>query len=174
METKKVVALIIAVIIIIAIAVTIGGIVKKAVQESSLQDLRTNMLLIQGKAKTYAENVNLETANLSEEKEEDNTKITEVKNQKLKGTALENCGENIKAEAKKAGIEDTKDYYNLSEQDLKDMQLNIKIKEGEYYLVKYNLEDTEVVYTKGYKYEDKTYYKLSELKNINQNINATK
>jgi len=166
METKKVVALIIALIIIIAIAIVIEVIVENAIKESSLQDLRTNMLLIQGKAKTYTENVNLETANLSEEKEEDNTKITEVKNEKLKGIALENCDEKIKAEAKKAGIEDTKDYYYLSEQDLKDMQLNIKVKEDEYYLVKYNFQDTEVIYTKGYKYNDKIYYKLSELKNI--------
>ena len=166
METKKVVALIIALIIIIAIAIVIEVIVENALKESSLQDLRTNMLLIQGKAKTYTENVNLETANLSEEKEEDNTKITEVKNEKLKGIALENCDEKIKAEAKKAGIEDTKDYYYLSEQDLKDMQLNIKVKEDEYYLVKYNFQDTEVIYTKGYKYNDKIYYKLSELKNI--------
>ena len=166
MESKKVLTLIMLIMIIIAIATVIAIVCKKAFDKTNLEDLRTNMLLIQGKAKTYTENVSVETANLDEKKEEDNTKISEVKNQKLKGTALENCEENIKLEAKKAGIEDTKDFYYLSEDDLIEMGINIKVKEGEYYLVKYNFEDTEVVYTKGYEYKDKLYYKLSEIKNI--------
>jgi len=166
MGIKKVLALIMAVIVIIAIATVITYVCKKAFDKTNLEDLRTNMLLIQGRAKTYTENVSVETANLDEQKEEDNTKIEEVKGQKLKGTVLENCDENIKTEAKKAGIEDTKDFYYLSSEDLKDMGINIRLKENEYYLVKYNFEDTEVVYTKGYEYKDKTYYKLSEIKNI--------
>ena len=166
MGAKKVIKLILALIIIIAIATTIAIICKKAIQTTSLQDLRTDLLLIQGKAKTYTENVSVETANLDETKEEDNTKIAEVKDQKLKGTALENCEENIKNAAKKAGIEDTKDFYYLSQEDLNSMGVSIQVEQGAYYLVKYNFEDTEVVYTKGYKYEGKIYYKLSELKNI--------
>ena len=166
MGTKKVVTLIIAIIIIVAIAVTIMIVMQNAIQKANLQDLRTNMLLIQGKAKTYTENVSVETANLDEKKEEDNTKIAEVKDQKLKGTALENCKENIKNEAKKAGIEDTKDCYYLSQEDLKQMGINIEVEKDTHYLVKYNFEDTEVVYTKGYEYNNETYYKLSDLKNI--------
>lgn len=166
MGVKKVINLIIAIIIIIAIATVIFIVGKKALQETSLQDLRTNLLLIQGKAKTYTENVSVETANLDETKEEDNTKIEEVKGQKLKGTALENCAENIKNEAKKAGIQDTKDYYYLSQEDLNSMGINIQVEDNAYYLVKYNFEDTEVVYTKGYEHEGKIYYKLSELKNV--------
>ena len=166
MGTKKVISLIIAIIIIITISVGIGIFVKKATEETSLQDLRTNMLLIQGKAKTYTENVSVETVNLDEEKEEDSTKIEEVKDQKLKGTALENCDEAIKNAAKNARIEDAKEYYYLSQEDLNNMGINIKVEKDAYYLVKYNFEDTEVVYTKGYKYKDEIYYKLSEMKNI--------
>ena len=103
---------------------------------------------------------------MDETKTEDNTKIEEVKGQKLKGTALDACAENIKKEAKKAGIQDTKDYYYLSQEDLNSMGVNIQVEEDTYYLVKYNFEDTEVVYTKGYEHEGKIYYKLSELKNI--------
>ena len=103
MGVKKVILLIIAIIIIIAISVGIGILVKKATEETSLQDLRTNMLLIQGKAKTYTEKVSVETVNLDEEKEEDNNKIEEVKDQKLKGTSLENCNQTIKNAAKNAG-----------------------------------------------------------------------
>ena len=166
MGAKKVINLIIALVIIIVIIIGITTIIKKATDETNLQDLRTNMLLIQGKAKTYTENVSVETVNLDKEKEEDNTKIEEVKGQKLKGTALENCEETIKNEAKKAGIEDTKDYYYLTQEDLNSMGISIEVEYDEYYLVKYNFEDTEVVYTKGYEYKDKIYYKLSELRNI--------
>ena len=124
------------------------------------------MLLIQAKAKTYTEDVNVETANLDTEKEEDSTKIAEVKEQKLKGTLIENCEESIKNAVKQAGIEDTTDYYYLSQKDLNDMGINIEVEKDTYYLVKYNFEDTEVVYTKGYELKDKIYYKLSEIKNI--------
>lgn len=166
MGTKKIIKLIIALIIIIAIATVITIIVKETFEKTTLQDLRTNLLLIQGKAKTYTEDVSVETANLDEAKEEDNTKISEVKEQKLKGVSLEKCDEAIKNSAKKAGIEDTKDFYYLSQEDLKSMGINIKVEEDAHYLVKYNFEDTEVVYTKGFEYKGKTYYKLSEMKDI--------
>lgn len=166
MGAKKVVTLIIAIIIIIVAIAVITGIYKNAKAKTEFQDIRTNLLLIQAKAKTYTENVNVETANLSKEKAEDNTKIEEVKDQKLKGTVLENCDENIKNAAKQAGIEDITDFYYLSQEDLSAMGINIKAEKNVYYLVKYNFEDTEVVYTKGHEYKGKTYYKLSEMKNI--------
>jgi len=155
MGTKKVVALIMSIIIIIAIAIVLTTIGKTVIDKTTLQDLRTNMLLIQGVAKTYTEDVSVGTANLDTEKEEDNSKIEEVKEQKLKGTALENCNENIKQLAKNSGIEDFTNYYYLSEQDLLDMGIQIKLKEDEYYLVKYDFKDTEVIYTKGYEYKNK-------------------
>ena len=166
MGAKKVFTLIVAIAIIIAIIVGIIIFTKKSLDETRLQDLRTNMLLIQGKAKTYAEDVDVGTANLDEEKTEDSTKIEEVKEQKLKGTALESCDDSIKNAAKSAGVEDFTDYYYLSQEDLNSMEINIKVEKDEKYLVKYNFEDTEVIYTKGYEYNGKTYYKLSEIKNI--------
>lgn len=166
MGAKKVITLIVALAIIIAITVAIILCSKAYIEKEKLQDLRTNMLLIQAKAKTYTEKVDVETANLNDEKAEDNTKIEQVKEQKLKGTPLENCEDSIKSTAKTAGIEDFEDYYYLSQEDLNNMQINITIKKDEQYLVKYNFEDTEVVYTKGYEYNGKIYYKLSEIKNI--------
>ena len=166
MGVKKIIKLILAIIIILLIATTIVIVCRKVVKHTKMQDLITDLLLIQGKAKTYTENVSVETANLDETKEEDNTKIEEVKEQKLKGTALEKCEENIKNVAQKAGIQDMKEYYYLTQEDLNSMGVNIQVEKDTYYLVKYNFEDTEVVYTKGYEYEGKTYYKLSELKNL--------
>ena len=160
MGAKKRINLIIAIIIIISIAILILTVYRKVKQEATLQDLRTNLLLIQGKAKTYTEKVSVETANLEE------TQIQEIKEQKLKGTILEKCDEKIRKAAEKSGIQDTKDYYYLSQEDLNSMGITINVKDDEYYLVKYNFEDTEVVYTKGYEHEGKIYYKLSELKNV--------
>jgi len=166
MGTKNVIKLIIAIIIIIAISTGIIIFSKQSLEITRFQDLRTNMLLIQGKAKTYTENVSVETANLDEEKQEDNTKIEEVKEQKLKGTALASCDEKIKSAAQKAGIEDNKDFYYLSQDDLNSMGISIEVEKDTYYLVKYDFEDTEVVYTKGFEYKGKTYYKLSEMKDV--------
>lgn len=166
MGVKKIVSLIVAIIIIILIVIITTILINKIGEKANIQDLRTDLLLIQAKAKSYTEKVDLETANLDTEKEEENTKIEEVKEQKLKGTSLEKCDEKIKNAAKKAGVEDITDYYYLSQQDLNDMGISIEIKKDTYYLVKYNFEDTEVVYTKGYKYQNKIYYKLSEMKNI--------
>lgn len=166
MGIKKIISLIIAIIVIIVIGASTTTLLKKMGEKASIQDLRTDLLLIQAKAKTYTETVNVETANLSTEKAEDNTKIAEVKDQKLKGTPLENCEESIKKAAEQAGIDDTTDYYYLSQEDLDNMGISIKVKKDTYYLVKYNFKDTEVVYTKGYEYGDKIYYKLSEMKKI--------
>ena len=166
MGAKKIITLFIAVVIIIVIAILIIIFMKRTFEKTSFQDLRTNLLLIQAKAKTYTENVNVETANLDTEKEEDSTKIAEVKDQKLKGTVLESCDDSIKNAAKQVGIEDWTDFYYLTQEDLNDMEININVEKDTYYLVKYNFEDTEVVYTKGYEYKGITYYKLSEMKNI--------
>lgn len=166
MGAKKVLTLIIAIIVIIVIAAVITVELKRVYEKTELQDIRTNLLLIQAKAKTYTENVSVETANLDTEKEEDSTKIAEVKDQKLKGTALESCDDSIKNAAKQAGIEDMTDFYYLSQEDLNNMGINIEVEKDGYYLVKYNFEDTEVVYTKGHEYKGTTYYKLSEMKNI--------
>lgn len=166
MGAKKVITLIMAIIVIIAITAVIVIFGKKEFEKTELQDIRTNLLLIQAKAKTYTENVNVETANLDTEKEEDSTKIAEVKDQKLKGTVLENCDDSIKNAAKQAGIEDITDFYYLSHEDLNAMGINVEVEKDGYYLVKYNFEDTEVVYTKGHEYKGTTYYKLSEMKNI--------
>ncbi len=166
MGTKKVLTLILGIIVIIAIAVAVVIFMGRLWQKETLEDLRTNLLLIQGKARSYTENVSVETANLDKDKEEENNKIEEVKGQKLKGTAVENCSEEIQNAAKEAHVEDVSEFYYLSQEDLNEMGININVEKDTYYLVKYDFKDTEVVYTKGYKYNNQIYYKLSEIENI--------
>ena len=88
MEKQKGVAipvLIIGVVIIIAIASIIVHYAEDMVEENRLQDLRTNMLLIQAETKKDLEEVCFQTANLDAKKEEDLAKINEIKKEKLKG-----------------------------------------------------------------------------------------
>ena len=49
------------------------------IKEMKLQDLRTNMLLIQAKSKDCVEEVNFQTANLNAEKPEDLQQINTIK-----------------------------------------------------------------------------------------------
>lgn len=162
------VSLVITIIVLIIISGITANVSNDVIKQARLQDLKTNMLLIQAKAKTLAEEVNFETANLDKTKETDLTKINEIKGTKLIGTALDACEEAIKTAASNAGVTDATDFYYLSQENLSQMGINIEVPEDTYYLVKYNFEDTEVVFTGGYKYEDEVYYKLSELNNIEQ------
>lgn len=161
-------SLVITIIVLIIISGITVNINNDLIKQAKLQDLRTNMLLIQAKAKIYAEEVNFETANLDSSKEEDLKKISEIKASKLKGTTLADCEASIQTAAQNAGVTDTTDFYYLSSENLSEMGINIEMSEDIYYLVKYNFEDIEVVFTKGFKYKDVTYYKLSEINKIEQ------
>ena len=161
-------SLVITIVVLLIISGITTNLSNEVIKQAKLQDLKTNMLLIQAKAKTLAEEVNFETANLDKTKENDLTKINEIKGQKLIGTVLDSCKDTIKTAASNANVTSTTDFYYLSQENLSQMGINIEVPEGAYYLVKYNFEDTEVVFTGGYKYEGVVYYKLSELNNIEQ------
>lgn len=151
---------IVVLIIIVAVAVNLSII---AVEHEQLEDLKTNMLLIQAKAKTYSEEVSVQTVNLDEEKEEDSEKIKGVEEEQLVGIKLSECTKEIQEKAKLAGVTEFEQYYCLNKQDLEKMEINIDLAEGEYYLVKYDFQDTEIVYTKGFRHEGKTCYTLTEI-----------
>lgn len=137
---------IIVLIIITSVTVYTGtGVIKRA----NLQTLNTNMLLLQAKIKTIAEEsrFNKNESNLKGKKLSeitDNNKITQLIN------------ENI--------IENAEQYYLLSQEDLNSMGLEkVKVEEG--YLVNYDTE--EVIYLKGFEANGGTYYKLSETRKLN-------
>lgn len=136
---------IVVLLIITSITVYIGT---NLIQKTNLQNLNTNMLLIQAKVKTIGED--------SKFNKNDAT---------LKGQKVSEIQENqqvLKLVADK--IIDTPDsYYLLSQEDLNVMGLEkIQVEEG--YIVNY--ETNEIVYVKGFKVKDKTYYKLSETKGL--------
>lgn len=140
--------IIIAVIIIVAIVGIKYGM--KMINENQLQDLRTDMLLIQAETKKDLEEVRFQTANLDKNKEEDLAKINEVKQENLKGVLVQ--GTEIEKSIPE-GIAIDENCYYLNKDVLK--EIGVKESDSEKYgnyIVKYDFENikVEVINTKGY------------------------
>lgn len=147
-EGITIVALTITVIVLIILA-SIGIYTgTEIIKQANLQNINTNMMLIQAKTKTISEQAkfNKDTSNYK------GTKLAEVTgNKDVEKLLLENT------------IEDSENCYLLSQTDLNEMGLE-KVKEDSGYIVNY--ETNEIIYVKGFETKDKTYYKLSEMKNL--------
>ena len=130
-----IIAIIIAVLVIVGIAIFAYNFVVNTADEQKLEDIRANMLLIQGKCKILQE-------------------TTKVNNNQdgLKGRKLSEMQEDsiISDFLNKNIIDSSKldKYYALSNEDLSAMELDIKNEEDSYYVVNY--EENAVYITKGY------------------------
>lgn len=138
MNTEKgmgIIAIIISVLVIVAIAIFAYDFVVNTADEQKIEDIRTNMLLIQGKCKILQE-------------------TTKVNNNQegLKGRKLSEIQDDrIISEFLNRNIIDSTNldkYYALSNDDLTSMELDIQNEENSYYVVNY--EDNTVYITKGY------------------------
>ena len=142
-----IIAIIIAVLVIIGIAIFAYNFIVNTADEQKLEDIRANMLLIQGKCKILQE-------------------TTKVNNNQdgLKGRKLSEMQEDsIVSEFLNKNIIDSSKldkYYALSNEDLSAMELDIKNEEKSYYVVNY--EENAVYITKGYNAKDskEVFYKL--------------
>ena len=115
---------------------------KEEINKTEQEDEKTEMLIVQGKAKIVFENYHVNNDN-------------GLKGEKMEDTSLE----------EKYGISDIGNFYKWDKNTLIEQGVVEPIlKEGEYYLVNYETE--EVVYSEGYIAEDgSVYYKLSDIKN---------
>lgn len=142
-----IIAIIISVLVIVAIAIFAYNFVVNTADEQKIEDIRTNMLLIQGKCKILQE-------------------TTKVNNNQegLKGRKLSEIQDDrIISEFLNRNIIDSTNldkYYALSNDDLTSMELDIQNEENSYYVVNY--EDNTVYITKGYTVGDseEVIYKL--------------
>lgn len=118
------------------------------IKQAKLQNLNTNMLLLQAKIKTISEEAsfNNNTSNYKGQK------VSEVtSNEKV--TILKDNGV----------IDVSENYYLLSQNDLNSIGLEkIQIEDG--YIVNYETE--EIIYVKGFELNGAKYYKLSETKDL--------
>lgn len=157
MKSEKGMSLITTVVLVFVIAALVFAVVYYARIEyakSSLEDLKTDILLVQAKVKTISGEYTLE------KKDEvlKGTKIAEMKDDPAIINLIES--EEIKIDDKE------KKYYVLNKENLNELKLeNVMLEENNYYVVDYNTY--EVYYTKGFLYSDgETYYKLTEIENL--------
>lgn len=118
------------------------------IQKTRLQDINTNMLLIQAKTKTIGENAKF------------NNDTSKYVGQKISNIQSNNS---INELINKGIVNTSDNAYLLSETDLAQMGLNnIKYELG--YIVDYDTD--EVIYVKGFTHAGNTYYRLSETKTM--------
>lgn len=150
---------IIVLLIIAGIAIYSGN---DIIKNAKLESLKTNMLLIQAKAKEYCEEASFK---LGTEENPSDEKISNAKNS-LKG----------KEQNTDIPLDITKDagkkeyIYKLETSNLRDMGINgVESDDNNgYYFVKYNLTDVtvEVYNTKGFTKDGETYYSLTKLQEL--------
>ncbi len=149
-EEKGITLVTLVVTIIVMIIITSVGIYTgtSILKQTSLQNINTNMMLIQAKTKTISEQAkfNKDTSNYK------GIKLIEVVgNEKIDELVSNHI------------VEDEENYYLLSQNDLNEMGLEkIQISDG--YIVNYDTD--EIIYVKGFKEKGQTYYKLSEMKSL--------
>jgi Tfp pilus assembly protein PilE len=144
------------------------------VKTAKLEELRTNMLLIQAKAKEYVEEANFKLGITIDklEGEEKQKKIDSAKDKEILKVDEENdiTNNNEFTYITKDETGDYIYYYKLTEDNLNDMGISNVKSNGQdgWYIIKYNIKDAnvEVYYSKGFQKDGKTYYSLSEIENL--------
>ena len=173
------IALVITIVVLLIIAGISIGAGNNAIKNSKLENLKTNMLLIEVKAKEQLENAKfrLGTSFDKATEEEKTNRVNTAKSELSEFTEDEIVDGNIfnnntKITTKKIE-EDNKNniyYYKLSTKNLIDIGLkNVKSDEKNgYYIVKYNLKDStiEIYNTKGFDDEGNVVYSLTDIKQV--------
>ncbi|MCI9177323.1 MAG: hypothetical protein HFJ28_01815 [Clostridia bacterium] len=157
MKKENGMTLITTVILVIVIAALVFAVVyyaRIAVAKESLENLKTDLLLVQAKVKNIAGEYTLDK-----------------KEEVLKGTKLQDMKEDtiIQEFLKKEQIdidEKNKKYYVLKQENLVELSLEkVTLEKDSYYVVEYT--SSEVYYTKGFTYTDgKTYYEMTQIENL--------
>ncbi len=168
------VSLIITIIVLGIIAGITINLSNNSVRNANLQNFKTNMLLIEAKAREYVENASyelgVEPANATEE-------MQAKANSHLKGTVITKTSDTELANKliNTIGISsadiDNGLLYKLSTQDLKDMGINNVESDEEkgYYIVKYDKSNANVtIYnTEGFRLENgEVKYCLDDIRDI--------
>ena len=148
----------IVILVLLTILIMIGAGVcinyaKQMMAEKKERDLRTNMLLIQAETKKGLEEVCFRTVNMDETKEENITKINEIKSEYLKGTILSDAPVEVQEAIKNIpDVNFEENCYYLDEMLLNQMEIyNVSSSKYGYFIVKYDFSnaDVEVINTNG-------------------------
>ena len=151
---KSIVILVIMTILVIIGASVIINLAKQMVAETKVEDLKTNMLLMQAETKKGLEEVCFRIVNLNSSNEEDLTKINNIKKEYLKGIMLSNSPTEVQEATKNVpDITFDENCYYLDEFCLSEMGIKeTNSNELGYFIVKYDFSnaDIEIINTNGF------------------------
>ena len=151
---KSIVTLVILTILIIVGASVIINFAKQMMAETKVEDLKTNMLLMQAETKKGLEEVCFRIVNLNSSKEEDLAKINDIKKEYLKGTMLSNSPTEVQEAIKNVpDITFDENCYYLDDATL--IEIGIKGVDSNqlgFFIVKYDFSnaDIEIINTNGF------------------------
>ena len=155
------IALMITVIVLIIIASIAFNSGKKTIQEAQLEGLKTNMLLIEAKAKEYVEEANFKMG-----VNPDDTKKAQVIQEVYIDKAKLEIATSAELNIPEIGGVDLSKCYAVDREALDIMGLSkVELEEGEYYLIEFNEIEAkveEIYNTIGYR----GVYSLSGLETI--------
>lgn len=170
-KNEKGVTLIILVIMIIVMLIIAGITVysgSEVIKRASLENLKTNLLLIEAKTKEYVEEVSFKMG-VNPDDAKRNSVREEVYQNKGKLVELSNTSDEVKNSAVEAGIDTNEGCYYVSREALDNLGLNqVPEGDGDYYIVKFDEANlaVEIYNTKGYNDKGNIKYSLTDIDNI--------
>ena len=184
MKNNKGITIVVLVITIVILLILAGislGSGNTIIKNSKLENIKTNMLLIEGKGKIYVEKASFDLGTTidSQTQEEKGKRIEKAKSE-LVGEEIvvdENSENNIfsnNINITNAQIQADNTnyiyYYKLSTENLENMGIT-KVKsdaKNGWYIIKYDLKncDVEVYNTKGFENKNIKYYSSNEIENL--------
>ena len=141
------IALIVTIIIMIILATIVVDFSTKAIDKAKLEDIKTNMLLIQGKSQTIYEKYSFKEI------------------EELTGILYSEQNTYVISDGLLDHLKVEDDIYIWGEEALNENGLGtIKTDEQTFYIVDYTT--SEIYLSKGYEYNDSIYYSLTELQEL--------
>lgn len=156
MKSQKGLALTSTIFLVLIIAFIVFGViyyVRLQATKEGLEDIKTDLLLVQAKVKKISSDYILE------KKDEIlvGTKLEDIKDEPTIQEFLTQNSINLEEKNKK--------YYVLNKQNLEELGLTqVKLEENAYYVVEYT--DGEVYYTKGYELAGSSYYDIDNIEEL--------
>ena len=141
------IALIVTIIIMIILATIVVDFSTKAIDKAKLEDIKTNMLLIQGKSQTIYEKYSFKEI------------------EELTGILYSEQNTYVISDGLLDHLKVEDEIYIWGEEALNENGLGtIKTDEQTFYIVDYTT--SEIYFSKGYEYNDSIYYSLTELQEL--------
>lgn len=177
MKSNKGITMITLVITIIVLLIIAGisiGEGNNIIQQSKLENIKTNMLLIKAKGKQYVESANFKLGTSFDTATDKEKRITsakgELKGEEITDISIFDGNINISQEQLTTDNSNYIYYYKLTTNNLTEIGVsNVKSDEKNgWYIIRYDIKNSEIeLYnTNGFENNENKYFSLNELQNI--------